>query len=1065
MAAKNAFKGYSFQKTIYTFFALKMDIDREFKILEAEVDVKHNFDDIKVHSYDCNYHIQIKNYDHINKIIVTDNKVVINDNISVFENESTNIVIVKDYKFNYNSELFGLRSEFRDGIYFISLTEDDVIDYASREYEGDERRLYAIISLASKKCSELENSLKITELPEISIFSTELLEKTEQISNFCIDDKTTNCLFIEGKPGIGKSHLVNQLELPNNILYRFWIYEQDPNKNERLKFKSFIKDISRQVFQNNKNYGKEEIIKKIEESQTILIIDGLDHVENYNEQDLDKYIDFFDLLKEKSKIIIFSRPLKKEIHWQKIFISLWNKEEMKRFLMLKFGIKDYELTEQFYKKTSGYPIITDFLAKHYLLNEELSEPVFVDDIFKYYEELISNVEVRSILKIFGLNRSFWTFSELKELTKEAYVIFTEFMEKHRYLFEITLNRISTIHDSLNTYIIREPGESSYKLKYDKYTQESIRNREIRFLSRFNSLDLSKEFRKEMFLKYVDIKEFADLKKKHIDYESIETFYIDLKNSIGLFESNEISLIKYYDLTLIMNIIRRDNLSQMHQLTYNICHYIIKNKDYINLIFSSKELFDILYILKTGRVALYKNSLENSNYFSNSIIDSFIETASKEESFFNDYKNVTAIDIMNEIEKVRMETSEYLKNEQFIRVLAKIFLSNIDIEPLSGLINEFIVKKQTNDYKIYEINMRFGIAPKNINYIISETKDIIFKNGYKDDENDYLNLSLDNFIDKYKNIGSFDISVKIADYLRLAIFEDRDIDFESINKYMTMYNQRKDYSMIGLPEALRIFIDNNKLIIDEGLKFINSAQEMSEKGISGIMNDFINKMTIEDFKKQIDGGLFDRNYKIFVPDLNIDKINEIPKEIFLTKMEEHLGFLYWHPELDYMKYKNVFNSFHKENFVEFLKLFRVKIYNCPQSVKIESDLLEFDYGDDTPVEQSNERAIDKGYLSIEDLEYIKMKNISLKELAEFLDGWHSKFPIAEVFMIYGEKEFAKQIQDILYISILKARTKFGDGNYYYYIPNVLKLIKYIKKENELSKMFDSFMDFLKISLVR
>lgn len=42
--------------------------------------------------------------------------------------------------------------------------------------------------------------------------------------------------FIEGKPGVGKSHFVNEIcdKYPEAIVYRFWIGSQDTNRNRRI---------------------------------------------------------------------------------------------------------------------------------------------------------------------------------------------------------------------------------------------------------------------------------------------------------------------------------------------------------------------------------------------------------------------------------------------------------------------------------------------------------------------------------------------------------------------------------------------------------------------------------------------------------------------------------------------------------------------------------------------------------------------------------------------------------------------------------------------------------------
>lgn len=97
-----------------------------------------------------------------------------------------------------------------------------------------------------------------------------------------------NIIFIIGKPGVGKSHLVNELEknnqIKNFILERLWVFDIDKNKIERLKFDNFIADISKQLFNTPQIKTVDDIIVDLNARNCTLIIDWLDHVENYKKK-------------------------------------------------------------------------------------------------------------------------------------------------------------------------------------------------------------------------------------------------------------------------------------------------------------------------------------------------------------------------------------------------------------------------------------------------------------------------------------------------------------------------------------------------------------------------------------------------------------------------------------------------------------------------------------------------------------------------------------------------------------------------------------------------------------
>lgn len=106
-------------------------------------------------------------------------------------------------------------------------------------------------------------------------------------------------------------------EYINNLVYRFWVSSQDKDSEERLKYKNFISDFSKKLFKNLLHRNESEIFNKIKDEKKIVIIDGLDHIENYNNKELEKYIDFINKLKINCKTIVLTRPLRRNLEWEK----------------------------------------------------------------------------------------------------------------------------------------------------------------------------------------------------------------------------------------------------------------------------------------------------------------------------------------------------------------------------------------------------------------------------------------------------------------------------------------------------------------------------------------------------------------------------------------------------------------------------------------------------------------------------------------------------------------------------------------------------------------------------
>ena len=150
--SKNAFKGYSYQKSVYTYFVLKMDIEREIQTIEAEIKPNnHNFDDIMVTTNSNKYYIQTKNYDSINTINVKENGIEINGRLSVKSNKGINIFILKKGKesIQSNNSIFGLDAYYENGIYVIVADTEELFENINSQYKNN-IRFYQMIDTADK---------------------------------------------------------------------------------------------------------------------------------------------------------------------------------------------------------------------------------------------------------------------------------------------------------------------------------------------------------------------------------------------------------------------------------------------------------------------------------------------------------------------------------------------------------------------------------------------------------------------------------------------------------------------------------------------------------------------------------------------------------------------------------------------------------------------------------------------------------------------------------------------------------------------------------------------------
>ena len=321
--ARNAFKGYVYQAYVTTLFVAIMDSKREIIQLETETIVDHKFDDLSIQA-DKNFYLQIKDYPEttLDDITISCKEVTIKNANCKFKDDNINILIVNTDLIKTDDKIFDLPCTKKDDIYIVPLTTDTICEYLDNMF-CDEHRELQIIHFSLKRISDERFKTSIDDLPEIVRIKHDLNRKTI-ILRQPLDPWEKGITCIIGKPGVGKSHYVNELTemYSDAIVYRFWTDSQDERLKDRLQFSSFINDVALSVFGSSKKFTEDELIERIIASQVKLIIDGLDHIENYNPHELEKYFIFINRLSE-AFVIVLTRPLKHPIEWNSRKLDNW----------------------------------------------------------------------------------------------------------------------------------------------------------------------------------------------------------------------------------------------------------------------------------------------------------------------------------------------------------------------------------------------------------------------------------------------------------------------------------------------------------------------------------------------------------------------------------------------------------------------------------------------------------------------------------------------------------------------------------------------------------------------
>ncbi len=420
--ARNSLKGYTYQQSVFILFLSIMDTERNIFKIEVEALDTKNFDDMY---FECisdgeqnevSYRVQAKNYpdSSIEDIVISNNIVTIKGNSNEFVPSDNNVLIVNTTRICATDTFMGFRCVKLNNIIVIPLTPEQIAEKMDNMFNAEARELQ-IIHKADDITENAKFVITISELPELIQLSTDLEDETILLRNASYSFERT-ITFIEGKPGVGKSHFVNEIcEInPDAIVYRFWTGSQDPDKNKRIRFETFISELGIKVYRSAKKVHIEELVSTIQMEDRLIIIDGLDHVENYNPQQLDQFINFIDKL-TNARTVVLSRPLQHEISWRKENLLDWTFDETRVYLEMAYGISDYLTQRQIFNVSGGYPIITYFIAEDYKLNHRIDLTLSIAGINEYYDTLfVNNDGPSSAIGVFASGNCFFTWKELKD---------------------------------------------------------------------------------------------------------------------------------------------------------------------------------------------------------------------------------------------------------------------------------------------------------------------------------------------------------------------------------------------------------------------------------------------------------------------------------------------------------------------------------------------------------------------------------------------------------------------------------------------------------------------------
>lgn len=1047
-------KGYTYQKDFYTLLVAKMDVSDNIKCVELEKifsDAErkvNNFDDCYLEINSDKYYFQVKNVKNrkgkcvtLEDIKMSDSKIIVGQYEIFYKKDNLNILIIKTTEIKTNTEILGLDAVNYNGIYIVPITSEE-INKSIKDLYSDVLRVNEIKDFTSEKINNETFKLNKEDLPPVNkIFSTELDDKTIQLRANLIPEIEKGIQIVIGKPGVGKSHFVNELRENFNpdALYRFWTSSNDSYKKRRLDFNEFIKDLNREIFNSHGKFTCEELVNEINEKELTIIIDGLDHIENNNFEEFDRYINFIESC-SNGKILVLSRPLKKDLKWKRIDLDNWNRSQTQKYLKEAHGIEKFDIIEKIFNVGNGYPIITKFLVEHYKLHGEIPNSNFIE-INDYYDALFKGQSFKVEMLIFLLNDYFIQEEELNLFLSEYDRIrIREFMENTPYLFNRELNRISLIHDSLNTYLKQDNSYlETFKKGKLEIVKESIDNFEINFLSRFDGFGFEEDYIKEILIRFADFDNFEILLNSTFDFESIQEFYRQLKSLLDIYKN--LNVYQIYSFILICLIVERTTLEGYYSLLYQIFTYMDNNSLNQKDIFS-KGIFWKMYTY----FRQYQNQepmIVNLDEFS--YPHDFYEKFNKEYSYWNDLTK----DVEDEYIDLITSESQYESKELLIKLFTNIKFNERTNSKYYSLIDDYLNKGKKFILKDLEnICIEFNISLSWIPSILNKLTYNLKSLGIIKTDNMFLENSLEELIEETAHEGFFHVQDHILKYFRLKNHNGEEIDLNSINKFQGMYFERKDYSVITINEALWTFENKNLIKEYDSVDLISNLMDQSEKGIRHILTDYFNFKGPSFIKNFLNERDFPHDY-IDIFDLNPDLINECSINDITDPLINIYDYNSYSKSIRYEDISNGLKSKYKNSILDNISFFGYSV-NIPEEDIIDN---EYEY---VPFKY--------GFIHLNDLEYIKENNLSCIEISKYCSHNFQSFCYLELYQHYPISDLIENFFDIIYTSMFINSFSVYAG-WSCYLGNLPMFLDKLGCKVDWNKLFDIFTSFLRISLIK
>jgi len=361
---------------------------------------------------------------------------------------------------------------------------------------------------------------------------------------------------------------------------------------------------------------------------------------------------------------------------------------------------------------------------------------------------------------------------------------------------------------------------------------------------------------------------------------------------------------------------------------------------------------------------------------------------------------------------------------------------------------------------------YGLDKFWVNYSLGTAEHQLHELGFLGDRNKFRNISLYDLIVGNAPNGSFEVVPLAASYLKLANYENREVDISNLAYSWSMYCYRKDYSVSTIDDALIAFEAKDLIEWNQSFKIIAKLMEQSEKGISHLLTSYVNKKGSDYVGEIYETGYFKSSAsQIRFWDLNPENYDCFNDSEVADQVMKLLNTHYYSKTIEGSDIQNIMDSKHRELVLIGIKKFNYSILSPDDGL---IPILKARCVKYLATNEDKETAyvpFQHGTIREEDFEYIAEQKIDYLEIAQYADGWHSCLPFVDVFSIYPQKDIQRHYNAIIHKSMF-ARVSDNDyiGNWHLLIGNIPAFLLRYEVDVDWKKLYVIFNDFLKASLI-